>query len=286
MDAKRKLDEEVYTVTFGDAGESHVRTQICGKRAEHGMSVAHLERVESELLEMDPTMRTKLYNLGACAGLSTKNSPYAAVLVVKDGINLFTDDNKERVTAELAGKETDKQAKMYGVVRHKTAGHNFMFAGFAQKPDYPNGKGTIYAFEDNPAVDQLRKTLSIWAGIEDPANMLAVGEVNHYYAVNKTYIGYHGDAERAYVVGCRVGEPVFPLRFHCHADGRPIGNTVEIPLEDGDVYFMSDLAVGNKWKTKGTHWRHSAGLKSVAPDAYMEYKRKMDAKERKHRKLA
>lgn len=280
MDGARDLANEVYTVTFGDQGENEPGMQMFGKPAEHGMSVEHLDTIASHLKSMGA--QVELLYLTECAGLTKSDEiPHAAVLVVKDGVNRFTGGNKLPAQAELAAKVTDKKAFMYGAVKDKNVRHNFLFGTCDQAPDYASKKGTIYNFVQNITFDGLRRSLSLWAGIKDPDDILSVGEVNHYYDVSKTYISFHGDAERKVVIGCRFGKPEFPLWFRLHDNGRPVGQTVKIDLGDGDVYFMSELAVGQKWKSKGCHWRHAAGQEGVVPASDAMYEKKQRAKDRK-----
>jgi len=283
----RDLANEVYTVTFGDVGENQPGMQMFGKLAECGMSVEHLESIAPQLAVGG---QTELIYLSERAGLTeSEGIPRAAVLVLRGGVDRLTGGKKEQAQAELASKLTDKHALMYGEVRNKHVRHNFLFGDGAQQPDYAAGKGTIYDFSSNPVLDGLRRSISLWAGIETPENVLPVGEVNHYFDVTKTYIGFHGDAERRIVVGARFGEPKFPLWFRLHNNGVPVGKTIKLTLGDGDVYFMSELAVGQKWKSKGGHWRHAAGQDGVVPDSdavYQKKQRAKDSKAAKKQKLA
>jgi hypothetical protein len=62
-----------------------------------------------------------------------------------------------------------------------------MFANDPQAPDIAAGKGSVYAWQDNPTWNGLRKSLSLWFGFfERP---LEVGEANVYFDVDKTGIG-------------------------------------------------------------------------------------------------
>jgi len=85
------------------------------------------------------------------------------------------------------------------------------------------------------------------------------GEANYYYDVDNCGIGYHGDAERRKVVAFRMGETM-PIHFQWYQKSLPVGENVKIMLEDGDMYIMSDKAVGTDWmkKKEGT-LRHAAG---------------------------
>ena len=89
-----------------------------------------------------------------------------------------------------------------------------------------------------------------------------VGELNHYFNANTCGIGWHGDKERKLVAGCRFGPGAdgMPLKmqwFHWH---KPVGSEARIELQEGDIYFFSDKAVGydSNCPSKVT-LRHAAG---------------------------
>jgi hypothetical protein len=54
----------------------------------------------------------------------------------------------------------------------------------------------------------------------------------------------------------------------------------------GDVYIMSELAVGYLWKTKGKHWRHAAGHEKYASSPMEAWEKKQTAKARRSAKRA
>ena len=85
-------------------------------------------------------------------------------------------------------------------------------------------------------------------------------EGNYYYDVKKTYIGLHGDSERRKVVAVRLGESI-PLYYVWFKEGEMISNVVKIEsLQHGDLYIMSEKAVGTDWKKKKIcTLRHGAG---------------------------
>jgi len=87
-------------------------------------------------------------------------------------------------------------------------------------------------------------------------------EGNYYYDINKCGIGYHGDTERKIVIGIRLGASM-PLCFKWFTKGEPINadsHKIQIILNDGDIYLMSEKAVGYDWKKKNkVTLRHAAG---------------------------
>ena len=72
-------------------------------------------------------------------------------------------------------------------------------------------------------------------------------------------IGYHGDSERRKVIAIRIGGSM-PIHYQWFIKSRPIGGNVVIPLYDGDLYIMSEKAVGFDWKSNARYTlRHAAG---------------------------
>ena len=72
--------------------------------------------------------------------------------------------------------------------------------------------------------------------------------------------------------------------FRCHVDGKPVGQTVSIDLEEGDIYMMSEHAVGERWRSKGAHWLHAAGSAKYAMDPMALWTAKQAARARKKAK--
>ena len=147
---------------------------------------------------------------------------------------------------------------MYGKVNNKTARYNLCFNDTSQEPDYEAGKGRIVAFDEIKLTNIIRNRLPEFFG--DKAKNL-VAEGNLYYNINYNGIGYHGDSERKIVIAIRLGNS-FPLRYQWYRDSSPIGEHIDINLNAGDIYIMSDKAVGYDWKKKKIlTLRHAAGCK-------------------------
>jgi len=102
------------------------------------------------------------------------------------------------------------------------------------------GKGTIIPFKDIPLnkniLDLFKKLLG------EKGNSLNI-EGNKYYDINKTGIGYHGDSERRKVIAWRLGESM-SLHYQWFVRSKPIGNNLKLIINSGDVYIMSEKAVG------------------------------------------
>ena len=109
-----------------------------------------------------------------------------------------------------------------------------------------------------PLLSKIRDTLPTFLG--NKATEMAC-EGNYYYDVSKCRIGFHGDGERKRVVGLRLGASI-PLHYQWFQKSRPVGERSIIMLNHGDLYVMSEKAVGTDWLYKNTlTLRHAAGSK-------------------------
>ena len=127
--------------------------------------------------------------------------------------------------------------------------------------------------KDTPAViDFILKTTGadkvnyIGAALGDKAKGL-VGEGNLYHPlgcnkkVKKSGISQHGDEERRLVAAVRLGRDN-NLFFQWYVDGKAVEDACfHTVLRHGDMYVMSEKAVGTDWKNKKVPTlRHSAGI--------------------------
>jgi len=257
---------QTVTITFGNQGENHVGNQMIGREIDAGYTVTELKEIKlrceqaglvCELLELHREAE------GIAEGIELAE---AGLLILRHGIDLLgkseeeDENSKDLLFTELTQLDWDKKAKMYGQVRNKHARHNLCFDHQAQEPDYESGKGRIIAWNKVPTLNRIRNNLAKWFG---PKAGVLVGEGNHYYDVNKTYINLHSDLERKIVVALRIGES-FPLYFQWYLRSQPIGKRFTIQLNHGDIYIMSEKAVGPDGKKRTIPTlRHAAGFPKV-----------------------
>lgn len=145
---------------------------------------------------------------------------------------------------------------MRGSVKNSLARHNICFSEYEQEPDIESGCGTIVSFDSVPGINSIRKVFPEYLG-DKAAHLYAEG--NKYYDISKCGIGYYGDSERRIVVGIRLGSPM-DLSYIWFHDSKPIGSRFKITMKPGDIYVMSDKAVGYDLKKRTiTTLRHAAG---------------------------
>lgn len=241
---------ETITLTFGDCGENHVGMQKIGALAECGFSVEELLEFKAQLEQGGAKCEFVQLDL---PGVEVEN---AGILIVRKGIDFFLAEKKhtaDELFEEQKALDWDMKAYMYGRVVNKNARYNLCYSDEAQEPDYEKKKGRIVSFADVPVTRRLKRRLQRTFGKS------LIGEGNRYYDVRKCGIGYHGDTERRIVIGCRLGAEM-PLHFNWFYKGEPIGKNYRVMLQHGDVYAMSEKAVGFDWKKRSKYTlRHSAG---------------------------
>lgn len=244
---------EACTLTFGDRAENHKGMQIIGTAAAQGFTETDLLNTQQWFVSQGHTCH--IYDIRTLLPLQYQAlATPAYLLVAYEGLASIVD--VEQLYLEQRRLAKDTQALMYGRVVNKHARHNLCFADYHQAANYHAGQGTVVAFSDLPYLNHLRGAWSDVIG-DSAANLYAEG--NYYYDPQRCGIGYHGDSERKKVVAVRLGAHI-PLCYQWYQHSQPIGQRGIINLGDGDVYMMSDKAVGYDWKSKNIlTLRHAAG---------------------------
>lgn len=260
-----KINKQTFTLTYGNCAENHKSMEIIGSQLDAGLTKQDLEQTQTYFTNLGGTC--VLYNLSdlleGAVGKEEKNKiPDAFILVVKQGVNfLLGKKTADDLYMEQEALEKDTKAFMYGRVVNKKARHNLCFSDFDQEPDYANKKGTVINFNSVPCTKKIRKMLP--KVIPNPIVKNLQCEGNYYYDIKSTYIGMHGDTERQIVIAVRLGGD-FPLYYQWYYQGEPVGKLFECVLSHGDLYFMSDKAVGYDWKRSSIYTlRHGAGPKGL-----------------------
>jgi hypothetical protein len=179
----------------------------------------------------------------------------AHVLVISDGIRHLSCSHDD-ILNEQKALEWDKKAWMYGRVVNKKARWNLCYGEADRDPDYEAKKGRIIGWDGIPLTHRLVEQIGVMFG--GKARGLQM-EGNYYYDNSKCGIGYHGDTERRKVIGVRLGASL-PIHFQWYHRNQPIGDNRAIELNGGDIYMMSEKAVGTDWKSSSIHTlRHAVG---------------------------
>ena len=258
---------ELITLTFGDAAENHKGMEQIGKKldAGQGFNLEDLKKMRDSMkkLGVDCKFVSLTDELEYIEGLP--NKPDAYVLVMKGAVNKLvqnaTDKNFNQIDLFKEQKKLayDTKAFMYGRVVNKHARWNLCFDEKYRGPAYEEGKGTIVGYDQVPLMKAVREQFTVLFGKK--AHDLKV-ESNYYYDTTKCGIGWHGDSERTKVIAIRLGYSSMPIYFQWFYQNSPVGKIISIPLDPGDMYVMSEKAVGSDWKRKIIPTlRHATGAK-------------------------
>ncbi len=251
-------DIKTFSLTFGDVAENHKGMQKIGTLSNNGFNLDDINKMKI-WFESKGCKCTiiNLHWLLEDEKLQQDNPAY--LLKVKNAVNALLDDEngKDALFKEQDELEKDTKAFMYGRVVNKHARHNLCFGEAHQAPNYEEGMGTVYAFDEVPHLKQIRYKLGEIIG-EKGINLQAEG--NYYYDVKKCGIGFHGDTERKKVIAFRLGATI-PLCYAWYHDNNVISDIMTInDLEHGDMYVMSEKTTGFDWKSKTKYTlRHAAG---------------------------
>jgi hypothetical protein len=251
---------QLITLTAGDCAENHAKMEQIGSKREEGegYTIQELQHIKLKMEELGS--QCKLIDLGEVVKCQDAKCQDASVLVIKNGVNVLLkkyENAKDALFKEQLALQYDKKAFMYGRVVNKHARWNLCFDRKHRDADYENKKGTIISYDEVPLMRKLMKKYKKYFG--NKARGLKM-ESNYYYDTRKTGIGFHGDSERIIVIACRIGNVSMPIHFQWFYKGDPIGDRILIDLEPGDIYIMSEVAVGSNWKKKNIMTlRHATG---------------------------
>ena len=240
-----KMDTS-YTFTCGDQGENHAGMQIIGEEAKEGVTAQDSRGI------MERVWKSKriceIIDLKSVLPDEYKDKvPPTFVIVIRKLLNSEEADAlyKEQQALEWDNKYYDTRRKK---VLNKRRRHNLMYAEEGQEPDYENKKGRIVAWDNVPmlkqAVDRLKEL-----GGQKAENLVCEG--NKYKKFEKKTnvgIGWHGDSERKKVFAIKCGSSM-DLRYRWYHKRAIISGEVNIKLNHGDAYIMSEWAVGKMWKS-------------------------------------
>ena len=251
---------KTWSLTIGNGGENHTGMEFLGnlRKSGQGWDLNKLLNAK-DILENIFGKKVELFNLNELCleGVEIPEKcekPKPGYLMVVR--NFLTEDVHEKFKKELNSYEWDR--KYYdtrrGKVLNKLARANVCYGKKGRKADYENKKGTIIGFDESPLVGKLLNVVEIL--MKDKGLIV---EGNQYDDVNKNGIGPHGDTERVCVSCLRVGASM-PMKFGMFWNCKMRGKSFQTIINGGDLYFMSEEAVGANWKSKSKWvWRHAAG---------------------------
>jgi len=295
----KAMASERMSLTCAPGGENHAGMEIIGRMPVkgEGFKASDIEGLGTYFVDQadawisqDGIETVTVLDLNTLSGENTimglGRDDQARVLLLRRWVqSMFVDTTVQDIYRELIEDTWDAEyldrnkyrieivdgveIKVRGKRMNKRARTNLCYvAGREQEPDVWKGKGRIVDLKKktalNLAVDRLRDMIE--AGLIEIGSKtkveINVVEGNRYYNLKNTGIGFHGDTERVVVICISIGCDNYPMRWQWFKDGMPVGESIDITLNCGDVYIMSEKAVGADWKLRSIYTlRHAAGAK-------------------------
>jgi len=266
-------------LTWGDCGENHAGNQQVGQlqKTGTGLTMDDLYHIRSAY-----TGESDIHEFSTPSEMKRK----AGVLVLR---NFLDKSEQQALLTELTGVKWDTKFfnARTGKVLNKHARSNLLFQrGVSQIASYEEGKGTIvdinrmsHLSRADLKIQTISQMLNQFSTPTSSCELICEGNRYNTAAVRKSDqqgIGYHGDSERTRVFALSVGGYNYPIQWVLFNKFCPQAEPERVLLNSGDMYIMSELAVGQEWKRSSQWtWRHAAGHpKYLSLDRYIEAERK------------
>jgi alkylated DNA repair dioxygenase AlkB len=246
MNSDNSMNTSTITLTFCDVAENHVGMEKIGTLSDRGFSLKDLENIKEKIG-------------GDIMEMKCPEDPNEVgyLLIIPGGIEKLGIDIDKLISEQLS-LNPDKKAFMYGRVVNKHARWNLCFGDDGHEADYENKIGKVIKYDDVPNTKLLRSKIMELCSEENLAC-----EANYYYDVNKCGIGWHSDKERKKVIGVRLGCSM-PLAYRWYKNNKIVGSDFKYVLNNGDIYVMSEKAVGFDGKKRKIYtMRHAAGCEYI-----------------------
>ncbi len=262
-----------YALTLGEQSEIHVGCQIYGNGlADSGFTVDELRAVA----EAFPG-KARVVDLTAALPENLRAGNDAGILIIKGGVDaimgvagygkaMFVE--QESVKYDEFYFDNRRQKKLNKIARHNAV---FGDAHVDHSQDYR--QSTIIAYDEVPMFKLFRARLPEVFG--EKARSLQ-SEGNHYYSA-KSFIGFHGDAERRKVICASLGTgTVLHMYWRLPGSSNQGSEVFKFELEEGDVYAFSEKATGHDWRSSSKcRLVHGAGAtKNLVPPLKVKVSRK------------
>jgi hypothetical protein len=268
-----RMKAERMSFTMGDAGENHAGMQLVGKlqTAGSGHTIKDLHIIKKYM-----------ENIGKnCEFIDMCGFEHeAGVLIIR---NYIGEDVQRDVYNETADIPWDTQYydTRRSKVLNKHARSNLVFLeGISQDPDYENAKGRIIDSDKLKMLGSVKRAIigNIEEGLTEGGSSTVgipyIMEGNRYFDLKKCGIGNHGDVERTRVICLSIGADDYPMQWTWFHKAKPVSEPYEIVVNSGDVYIMSEKAVGQDWKKSSKYtMRHAAGAEKYR--SLERYKKKV-----------
>lgn len=254
----------VYTITFGDVAENGIGMEQLGQKYGRGLSVTDLKQAQTNFNKLglttdyvDLTLSLTDADLEHLRGEGkpkaikkksqlpeTMSQVEAGILIVRNGVRAFGIDPDKLKEEQQQIQYDSQKLNQYKKKVRALARHNVCFDDFDQDINLDIGKGTVIDFKHLPLLSKIRNELKEFVPVLNELGAPLKAEGNYYYNRAQCGIGWHGDKERRVVIAVRLGESM-DINYNWWYGNQPVGKRTSAILNHGDIYFMSDKAVGH-----------------------------------------
>ena len=231
-DLTEQVFNESFTLTFSDASP----VKRVGKNAKNGFSIAELRKMcidfgkkgfECEWIDLNAAMPP-------CHVLI--NTPKAAVLVIRKGVSWFKSEADD-LLLKLKSLQWNEQVWLkHKLVKNPMRRH----LKFGEK-QYVSDEGLVVALKACPDIMKIRDSLNEMYSYRS-VNFEVEGD--HYYDMERCGRDSFGDWDKRMLVGLQVGATM-KMAFTWWYQESKFSTPVEIELHHGDIFVLSDKAVGH-----------------------------------------
>ena len=259
---KKKQFNSRYAITFGETAILHVGgKQFGSKHLKNGFSVEELKIISNELKNY-----SEYISLSDNLPKELRTENEAGVLVIRcnmpESDNVFSinrclADNlykEQQLNVKYDNKYWDNRSSK---TLNKRARENIIFGNDEIQHSADYIQPTVKSFYKLPFLMKIKNNLQDLLG-KKTCDLHAEG--NHYHHT-RSGIGYHGDSERKIVMCLSLGKSSL-IRFNWrmpHSSNHTL-TPIDIKLNHGDIYIMSEKATGYDWKQRSkVRVVHAAG---------------------------
>ena len=245
MKTINKKYEHRYAITFGEVSVLHIGGKEYGSGIRNkGFSITQLENIHKEISNF-----SEIIWISDKLPENLQKDNKACILVIRNNNTFISNEFADQLYKEQENINYD--LKYWDTRRTKTlmkrARLNIVFGELEILHTNDYKQCTVKSFNNLPYLHKFRNSLPIMFG-SDAINLSAEG--NHYHH-NKSFIGFHGDTERKIVICLSLGKTaILQFNWRLPSSSEHIYSSTDILLNHGDVYIMSEKAVGNDWKKR------------------------------------
>ncbi len=247
-----------FAITFGEVAVLHVGGQEMGVMREEGYSVDELREIAKLFGGY-----AKVVMLSDTLPLEHRENNEAAVLIIKNGVNLIMKDRYAKNKLYMEQQQVVYDKKFWNSRQKKTLNKRARYNTTFGPTDVPHSadyrQPTVNGFDRLEFLNQIKNELPKWFGPKAEG----LNAEGNFYFEEKSGIGFHGDAERKIVLCVCLGTTT-TLRYcwRWSRGSKLYGKPIDVTVEHGDIYLMSEKATGNDWrKTSKIRLVHAAGNK-------------------------